>query len=258
MTNRTTVGAVALVIGIGANGAETHSAHEHGHAVLKLVQEDTEVVVHFESPLDSIVGFEHEPENDEQRAALEEAMQIVRVSENIVRLPATCTSSGEPEVHVPYIAHDHGDDHGDDHGEDHADDHGEDHADDHGEDHGDDHGEDHGDDHADHDGDGHGDHHDAADEHSEAAHDDHEATGEHGDDHHADGDHHHANEEGDVHADLEATFKFRCESSLEWLEATAFATFDGLEEIELQAVGPDAAVVETLTPASPRAVLSGP
>lgn len=198
MTNRTTVGAVTLVIGLGADGAETHGAHEHGHAVLKLVQEGTAVVVHFESPLDSIVGFEHEPENDEQRAALEDAMRLVRISENIVRLPATCTSSGEPEVHVPYIADDH----------------------------------------------------DAPDEQSGAARDDDEAIGEHGDDHHAD-------EEGEVHADLEATFEFRCESSLEWLEATAFATFDGLEEIELQAVGSDAAVVETLTAASPRAVLSG-
>ena len=243
MTYRTTVGAVALVIGLGASGAETHSAHEHGHAVLKLVQEGTEVVVHFESPLDSIVGFEHEPENDEQRAALEEAMRIVRVSENIVRLPDHCTSTGEPEVHVPYVADDYGD-HDDHHGEDHGDDHG-DHADHHGEDHGDDHG-----DHADHHGEDHGDHHDAADEQSEAAHDDHEATGEHGD-------HHHADEEGEVHADLEATFKFGCESSLEWLEATAFATFGALEEIELQAVGPDGAVVETLTAASPRAVLTG-
>ena len=201
MTNRTTVGAVALVVGLGADGAETHGAHEHGRAVLKLVQEGTEVVLHFESPLDSIVGFEHEPENDAQRAALEEAMRLVQVPENIVRLPAACTSSGEPEVHVPYVADDPGDDH------------------------------------------------DAADEPSEAVHDDHD--GEDGDDHHAD-------EAGGVHADLEATFEYRCESSLEWLETTAFATFDGLEEVELQAVGPDAAVVETLTAASPRAVLTGP
>lgn len=206
VTNRTTIGAMALAVGLGADAAETHGAHEHGHAVLKLVQDGTEVVVHFESPLDSIVGFEHEPENDEQRAALLEAMRIVQVSENIVRLPATCASSGEPEVHVPYLADDH-DDHGD-----------------------------------------HGDH-GAAEEHSHSAHDD-DGSGEDGDDHDT---HEHA----DVHADLEATFSYRCESGLEWLEATAFATFGDLEEIELQAVGPNAAVAETLTAASPRAVLTG-
>ena len=217
VTNRATIGAMALVVGLGADAAETHTAHEHGHAVLKLVQEDNEVVVHFESPLDSIVGFEHEPENDEQRAALEEAMRIVQVTENIVRLPATCTSSGEPEVHVPYLADDHGDDH--DH------------------DHGDDHGHDHGDDH------------DAADEHSDTAHDDHGSGEDEGD--------HDAHEDADVHADLEATFSYRCESGLEWLEVTAFATFGDLEEVELQAVGPDAAVVETLTAESPKAVLTG-
>lgn len=201
MTNRTTIGAVALVVGFGAEAAETHGAHEHGHAVLKLAQEGTEVVVHFESPLDSIVGFEHEPENDEQRAALLEAMRLVQVSENIVRLPDTCTSSAEPEVDVPYLAEDHGDDH------------------------------------------------DAVEEHSDTEHDDH-GSGEDGGDHDAD-------EDAEVHADLEATFSYRCESGLEWLEATAFATFGGLEEVELQAVGPNAAVAETLTAASPRAVLTG-
>ena len=202
MTNRTAAGALALVVGLGAGATETHGTHEHGHAVLKLVQEGMEVVVHFQSPLDSIVGFEHAPANDEQRAALEEAMRTVQDPENIVRLPGTCTSDGEPEVNVPYVGDDHGDDH------------------------------------------------DAEDEHSETAHADHESAGEDGDDHDAD-------EHGEVHADLEATFKFRCESGIEWLEAAAFATFGGLEEVELQAVGSDAAVVETLTPASPRAALTG-
>lgn len=202
MTNRTAAGALALVVGLGADAAETHGAHEHGHAVLKLVQEGMEVLVHFQSPLDSIVGFEHAPANDEQRAALEEAMRTVHVPENIVRLPASCTSDGDPEVDVPYVGDDHADDH------------------------------------------------DAGDEHSETAHADHESTGHDGDDHDAD-------EHGEVHADLEATFKYRCESGIEWLEATAFATFGGLEEVELEAVGSDAAIVETLTPESPRAALTG-
>ena len=202
MTNRIAAGALALVVGLGAGAAETHGTHEHGHAVLKLVQEGEEVVVHFQSPLDSLVGFEHAPSNDEQRAALEEVMRIVQVPKNIVRLPATCRSDGEPEVNVPHLGDDHGDDH------------------------------------------------DAADEHSDTAHADHESTGEDGDDHDAD-------EHSEVHADLEATFKYRCESGIEWLEATAFETFGDLEEAELQAVGSDAAIVETLTPASPRAALTG-
>ncbi|MDE0192676.1 MAG: DUF2796 domain-containing protein [Gammaproteobacteria bacterium] len=201
MTNRTAVGALALAVGLGADAAETHGAHEHGHAVLKLAQEGAEVVVHFQSPLHSIVGFEHTPENDEQRAALEEAMRIVQVPENIVRLPATCTSDGEPEVNVPHVGDDHGDDH------------------------------------------------DTADEHADTAHAEHGST-ENGDDHEAD-------EHAEVHADFKATFKYRCDAAIEWLEATAFETFGGLEEVELQAVGSGAAIVETLTPGSPRAALTG-
>lgn len=201
MTYRTAVGALALIVGHGADAAETHGTHEHGHAVLKLVQEGAKVVVHFQSPLDSIVGFEHEPENDEQRTALEEAMRTIQVAENIVRLPATCTLDGESEVNVPYV------------------------------------------------GDNDGDDHDTADERSDTAHADHEST--------EDGDDYDADEHADVHADLEATFEYRCENGIEWLEATALATFGRLEEVELQAVGSDAAVVETLTPASRRAALTG-
>lgn len=212
MTNRTAtsiaaIGALAFVVGLAADAAETRGAHEHGHAVLKLVQEGADVVVHFRSPLDSIVGFEHRPANDEQRAALEAAMRTVRVPENIIRLPADCTPAGEPEVTVPYVGDDPGEDHGDGHGD-------------------------------------HGGDHDAAGEHADADHE------ENGDDHDAD-------EHAEAHADLEATFNYRCESGIEWLEATAFATFGDLEEVELQAVGTDAAVVETLTPASPRAALTG-
>lgn len=206
MTKRTAAGALALVVGLGADAAETHGAHEHGHAVLRLVQEEVQegvkVVVLFQSPLDSIVGFEHEPETDEQRVALEEAMRTVQVPENIVRLPATCASDGEPEINVPHVGDDHGDDH------------------------------------------------DVADEHADADHADHESAGEDGDDHDAD-------EHAEVHADLGATFKYRCESGIEWLEATAFATFGSLEEIELQAVGSEASVVETLTPESQRVALTG-
>lgn len=198
MMNRTRVGAAALVIGLGADAAETHSTHEHGHAVLKLVREGTAVVVHFESPLDSIVGFEHAPANDEQRAALRAALQLVAVSKNVVRLPAGCKSTGESEVDIPQVADDHED----------------------------------------------GRH--ATDEHSGAPR--RESARE-------DGDARDPGEDG-VHADLEATFHYRCESGPEWLEATAFTTFDALEEIELQAVGAGA-VVEVLTAASPRAMLTG-
>ena len=200
MMDRIRIAAVAFVVGLGADAAETHSAHEHGHGVLKLVREGTQIVVQFESPLDSIVGFEHAPETDAQRTALDEATRLVAVAENIVRLSRGCTLLGEPEVDMPHVGHD--------------------------------------------------DDHDAPDEHSDTVHADHGSTGDDADDHDSDG---HA----EAHADLQATFTYRCESAIEWLEATAFETFDGLEEIELQAVGPDGAVVKTLTAASPRAVLTG-
>lgn len=46
-------------------------AHLHGHAELAVSVEGDRLTVTFESPLDSLIGFEHEPTNDAQIAELE-------------------------------------------------------------------------------------------------------------------------------------------------------------------------------------------
>ena len=57
------------------HGDETRElgAHQHGHAVLQVALEGNMVEMAFEVPGESIVGFEHAPETDEQRTAVDEA-----------------------------------------------------------------------------------------------------------------------------------------------------------------------------------------
>ena len=51
--------------------------HTHGNADLSMVISGEQVAISFESPADSIVGFEHLPKNDEQRALIANARETL-------------------------------------------------------------------------------------------------------------------------------------------------------------------------------------
>ncbi len=46
-------------------------AHVHGNAVLQVVMEGSQVEIALQSPMDNLVGFEHEPRTDQQRKAVQ-------------------------------------------------------------------------------------------------------------------------------------------------------------------------------------------
>jgi len=48
--------------------AQDHHAHVHGVAKLEVAVEGAEINLHLESPLDDLLGFEHAPGNDQERA----------------------------------------------------------------------------------------------------------------------------------------------------------------------------------------------
>lgn len=50
-------------------------AHVHGEAELNVVIDGEQVLVEFLSPLENLLGFEHKPQNTEQRQAVEELQQ---------------------------------------------------------------------------------------------------------------------------------------------------------------------------------------
>jgi hypothetical protein len=66
-----------VILSLFARGAsafeDEHSAHEHGHASLTIVQEANEIQVVFESPAMNIVGFEHSPSTPKHRAKIKDA-----------------------------------------------------------------------------------------------------------------------------------------------------------------------------------------
>ncbi len=70
-----------------ANAQHTHGAHEHGAAELTVALDGQALVIELISPLDNLVGFEHAPANDAQRAALAEAGRLLSDADAMFALP---------------------------------------------------------------------------------------------------------------------------------------------------------------------------
>ncbi|WP_084420980.1 ZrgA family zinc uptake protein [Henriciella litoralis] len=67
-------------------GAGRLEAHEHGHANLVAAMDGDMLTVTFESPLMSVIGFEHEPETEKQVAAMEALQDSLSETANFVTL----------------------------------------------------------------------------------------------------------------------------------------------------------------------------
>jgi len=58
-------------------------SHEHGVSTLKIAIEGQNVQMELESPANDIVGFEHAPENNKQKADVENALSLLRKANGV-------------------------------------------------------------------------------------------------------------------------------------------------------------------------------
>ena len=123
------------VIGASDLAAEgEHGAHVHGVGQLNLVVEGSVVEIELISPGANIVGFEHEAESPEDRAAVTEAVAILEDGASLFAFPtAAGCRLGEADVESGLIESDHaehesGEEHAEHEGEDHAEHEDEEHA----------------------------------------------------------------------------------------------------------------------------------
>ncbi len=69
----------AVIVGMWvACGAKAHEAHVHGMAKLEVVQDDSVLTVHLESPLANFFGFERAPRTSKERDAVQRGMERLR------------------------------------------------------------------------------------------------------------------------------------------------------------------------------------
>jgi hypothetical protein len=117
-------GAVALMFATVASAQQ--GAHEHGVVDLRVAIDGSTLLIEFDSPLDSLVGFEHEPRSDEQRAALASVESGLRDFTAYFQLPAAAgcvLADVQVESPYPQLADAHDDHAHDDHAHDDHDDH---------------------------------------------------------------------------------------------------------------------------------------
>jgi hypothetical protein len=109
---------------IQAEEKRQHGTHVHGVAHLNLALENNDLHIEFTSPAADIVGFEHEPETEEEKSAMQKALGRLRAGKRMFKLSPDAGVQLEKSVVKTGLHHDceHEDhDHGQDSHEQHSD-----------------------------------------------------------------------------------------------------------------------------------------
>lgn len=91
---------------VQASESRSAHAHEHGHGTLNIAIEDNRVLMELEIPGADIVGFEHEPKSDSDKAAVEAAEE--KLTDGAALFTFGGTNCRFEEAHVE----DHHEEHG--------------------------------------------------------------------------------------------------------------------------------------------------
>lgn len=85
------------------DGFEQHGAHEHGVLTFNVALEGGQLFIEFEAPADNVLGFEHAPRTEAEKAAVHEAAAWLKSGRELFAFPpaAACrwqaTELDEPE-----------------------------------------------------------------------------------------------------------------------------------------------------------------
>jgi hypothetical protein len=81
------------VLQIRAAEQRHHKAHVHGVAHINVALEDNALYIEFTSPAANIVGFEHQPKTEEQKIAVNEAIETLKAGEKLFVMPPSAGAS---------------------------------------------------------------------------------------------------------------------------------------------------------------------
>ena len=150
-----TLGLAASGSAVADNHFRQHDAHVHGVVEVNIAQDGKDLLMEVHAPGADVVGFEHAPQTDEQKAAIENAISKLNSPDSTWMLTANAQCQLVDSQVTETLTSQEGDAHGHDHDKHDHDDHGHDH--DHDKHDHDDHGHDHDKhDHDDHDHGAHG------------------------------------------------------------------------------------------------------
>lgn len=79
-----------------------HEAHVHGKAELNLLIDGTTIAIELKSPALNVLGFEHEPETNEERGIVKQAKKKLSNYKNIFSIADLNCQVTEYEIESPY------------------------------------------------------------------------------------------------------------------------------------------------------------
>lgn len=133
---RRTLLALSLALPVSQSlSAEEHShasldAHEHGVASLNLVVDGNLVSLELDSPAANLVGFEHQPSSDEDRATIARVKATLERADSLFRFTADAGCAlQQVDLHSPlFEQHAHAEEHEHEHEHEHDDHHEHEHG----------------------------------------------------------------------------------------------------------------------------------
>ncbi|STQ91355.1 DUF2796 domain-containing protein [Iodobacter fluviatilis] len=85
--------------------ASAHGAHVHGVAEMDVAIEGNKLVITLESPADNLLGFEHKPKNDTEKAKLKAVTEQLQNAGNLFAIDASAQcKAAAPSVKMPDFA----------------------------------------------------------------------------------------------------------------------------------------------------------
>ncbi len=194
--------------------------HVHGEAELFIALQDNKVLLELETPAANILGFEHKPSNKKEHQKLKNSLELLATHTSLVALKKGSCKQVSSDIESPYeIQNDDKHEHDDEHHSEHK------HHDSHDDEH-----------HAEHK------HHDS---HDDDHHEEHKHHDSHDDDHHAEHKHHDSHDDEhhseSEHSDFHVQYALNCSDidSIKGIEVTAFESFQGFENIQVNWVAGD-------------------
>ena len=87
---------------VEASETREHGSHVHGIGKLNVALDGKDLFVELDSPAANIIGFEHEPKNDQQKHVVHEAIELLEKGEKLFVFSAKAQCS----LHESYVGND--------------------------------------------------------------------------------------------------------------------------------------------------------
>lgn len=84
---------LALIVSsvfLNVQAREHHKAHKHGHGDLDISIEKNEIELDFELSAEDVIGFEHKPKNDQEKATIQEIKNKIETEFTGITVPEGC------------------------------------------------------------------------------------------------------------------------------------------------------------------------